>query len=93
MPAALDEKLAPHLCEFVASERDNANWCEECHETIPEGGKIYFFSDGGYEPRDGTYTCRACAVKIVNGVEDRPLTPPEQQATHMALRRSVRKGK
>ena len=61
-----DEKLAPHLCEFVAEKGD---WCEECKKTIPEGGRVYFFSDGGYEPRDGTYTCRSCAMKIVNGEE------------------------
>lgn len=53
----LDEKLAPHPCEFVASERDGDR-CEECKKTLPEGARVYFFSDGGYESRDGTYTCR-----------------------------------
>lgn len=63
--STLDGKLAKHLCEFKAREAFNTNFCEECNHIIPEGGDVYFFSDGGYESRDGTYTCRKCAEKIV----------------------------
>jgi hypothetical protein len=30
---------------------------------------MYFFSDGGWEPRDGTYRCKACAITFANEVD------------------------
>lgn len=55
----MPDDLSKHLCEFKA---DPGQECEECRSDIPEGGEVYFFSDGGFEPRDGTYVCRSCAV-------------------------------
>lgn len=47
------------LCDFGGSGEE----CEECSIPIPPGDPVYFFSDGGYEPRDGAYVCRTCALK------------------------------
>jgi hypothetical protein len=57
------EILADALCDELAVEGDH---CEDCREQIPMGQPYYWFSDGGYEPRDGTYVCRACAEKYIN---------------------------
>lgn len=52
------DDLAKKVCNWDLKEVP----CEECHDN-QEGGDCYFFSDGGYEPRDGTYLCKACARK------------------------------
>lgn len=52
-------QLAKHRCEFD-SEGDFR--CDVCPTVIPAGGPVYWFSDGGYEPRDGTYMCQRCAT-------------------------------
>lgn len=49
------------LCTWKSGDDgDPLDVCEECNKPIPKGGDIHFLSDGGYEPRDGTYVCEAC---------------------------------
>lgn len=55
--------LAETLCEFGGEGED----CENCHVPIPPGDPVHFFSGGGYESRDGTYVCKACAVNLIRG--------------------------
>lgn len=48
-----DEVLVELRCEFGLDEAS----CDKCGCA---DGDCYFVSDGGYEPRDGTYLCRDC---------------------------------
>ena len=59
-PEGIAATLAKAECEFGS---DGETECEVCDLPIPLGDAIYFFSDGGWESRDGEYLCRACAVK------------------------------
>lgn len=52
----IHDALLDALCEFPLDE------CEKCGDRT-EGAPTYLFSDGGYEPRDGTYLCEPCARK------------------------------
>lgn len=56
----MTELLAEHLCEF-----DDGDTCENCKAEIPPGQPIYFFSDGGYDCREGTYRCETCARDLL----------------------------
>lgn len=46
------------ICEFEPTEYDT---CEKCNVG---NRQLYFASDGGYEPRDGTYLCKKCIVLL-----------------------------
>lgn len=52
----MHDALLDALCEF------NLDECEQCGDE-DKSKPVYFFSDGGWEPRDGTYLCEACARK------------------------------
>lgn len=54
----IDADISKMLCQWDLKEVP----CEECKDDR-EGEDCYFLSDGGYEPRDGTYLCKACTRK------------------------------
>ena len=54
----IDKDIDEMRCEWDLKEVP----CEECKRS-DEGHECYFLSDGGEEPRDGTYLCRNCARK------------------------------
>lgn len=54
----IDADIAKLECTFDLAEVP----CEEC-KAAQEGEPCHFLSDGGYEPRDGTYLCKACTRK------------------------------
>jgi len=62
MTTTMEHLLKGHLCEFT-SEGDG---CETpgCG-IIPDGQPVYFFSDGGYDSREGTYRCMKCAREML----------------------------
>lgn len=37
--------------------------CEKCGDST-SGRSCHFVSDGGYEPRDGTYLCKKCFLEL-----------------------------
>lgn len=43
--------------------------CDACHHEIPLGGEVHFISDGGYEPRDGSYVGLCCIRKFTSTKE------------------------
>ena len=61
MSRTVESEMTKALCEFGAEGQD----CEDCLMPMPPGDAVYFFSDGGMEPRDGTYVCKACATKQI----------------------------
>lgn len=52
--------LEETICTFGAEGEE----CENCRMPMPPGDPVHFFSDGGWESRDGTYVCQNCAKKI-----------------------------
>lgn len=60
MTTTLEHMLKDHLCELT-SEGDACE-VQGCG-IIPDGHPVYFFSDGGYDSREGTYLCRAHACE------------------------------
>jgi hypothetical protein len=58
------EFLDGALCDFGGEGEP----CEDCDMPIPPGDPVYFFSDGGFESRDGTYVCKDCAKKFAQNI-------------------------
>lgn len=56
---AIEDAKANSQCEFDLSQAQ----CEKCGDNRA-GEACYFISDGGYEPRDGTYLCASCLPKL-----------------------------
>lgn len=65
MDRNLPEGIAKFACEFNL-EPNNA--CEKCNTT---GELAFFLSDGGLEPRDGTYLCQSCLMPLLVTEDDR----------------------
>ena len=60
-PMTPQQEMDKALCDFGGTGDD----CEDCNMPIPPGDPVYFFSDGGFESRDGTYVCKMCAINRV----------------------------
>lgn len=57
----VDQQLADLRCNFKAERHEQ---CEKCRSEIKEGLAVFWISDGGMEPRDGTYMCEQCARQL-----------------------------
>lgn len=53
------------LCEFKSEGGD----CESCGNN-PKDQSLYFKPDRGYDSREGSYFCLACANKYVKDLEE-----------------------
>lgn len=55
----IEADIDKRRCKFDLSECP----CEDCGLDNKDED-VFFWSDGGYEPRDGTYLCRKCSRKL-----------------------------
>lgn len=63
----MSSEISKLRCEFGFREGDDT--CDRCQTKQAIGKPMFFLSDGGYEPRDGTYVCRKCAVEFIRPEE------------------------
>lgn len=62
------DRLLDDMKQDMSKRRCDCNLneiaCEKCGDNRADE-PCYFFSDGGYEPRDGTYLCSSCGLNLL----------------------------